>query len=631
MGGSGVTLSRATVLQLGRDRGQTEMEYLDSHSRVGRRGFIASAGGLLVGGCAHCHFPAPRPPALTGVSDAHAHFFNAADLPVAGFVKFVVIPRYFGSPPAYALAIVDIVSSAAERFTISARGELRQISLFGNLSRGVPSEADFAREAAETHRAALQDDAADKHLTRLGPYAAVKADVGLAESHRALAALFGTEGLNALPSTAPGLSERDFLQMLRPRIQGADVMQASTAVGTLEHSEIGADDDLQCGSTAAGSASLLSLSRQRDSVVTLLRWAWLMCRSRCSHVEEYIATITRPGVEVADAANLLVDYDKWLDDSPKRGSGMADQVEFWTRYADVSRKLPGRIRLHTFAGFDPLRDAEERVLEQRPLNDTTLTAMKGWALAGIDPQSRSPRRIEGFKLYPPMGFRPDANARWTVSNVRGGAAIKSRWGAAREPLIGTEIDRSLNDLLAFCVENDVPVFTHARESNIALPGHELDPSPAHWIARAEQLAVAFPQHPPLRLCIGHFDMFSCSNGPATDADVLRKALELNRRDRSGRRRARIYFDVSFDQRILSGEGEELLGQLASICQEAGDDGGSIMFGSDWIMLANQESADGYLAAAYAAAIRIDFWKLRIDKLFQNNFVAFLTPTARPQF
>jgi len=126
------------------------MEKHASFNRVGRRGFIASTGGLLVGSCAHCHFPAPRPPALTGVSDAHAHFFNAADLPVAGFVKFVLIPRYFGSPPAYALAIVDIVSSAAKRFTISAHAELRQISLFGSPSRGVPSEADFARDAAES-------------------------------------------------------------------------------------------------------------------------------------------------------------------------------------------------------------------------------------------------------------------------------------------------------------------------------------------------------------------------------------------------------------------------------------------------------------------------------------------------
>ncbi|MCW4460932.1 hypothetical protein OK349_04380 [Sphingomonas sp. BT-65] len=594
-------------------------------ARIGRRELLSTGAALLAGGCVHCRFPPPAGVELAAISDAHAHFFNAADLPVAGFTKFVLIPRYFPSLPDFALALVDIIAFVAKTLSLSASEELRQLSRAGSIGGQAPSQADFAKRAAQAHRIGLGDVA--PVADRLSAFT-VRDGPGRRASHQALARLFGAEESSLETRRAAHLEERDFLAIIA---RDSDARPSATPTAPNRPRPQPAaepEDGLQCPA-GRDEAPPASQAQQQESVRTLLRWAWLMCQPRCAHVETYLKTIAKPEAQVRDAINLLVDFDRWLDDRPARGSGMREQVEYWTRYGDVSANLPGRIRLHSFAGFDPLRDAEERVLEGREAGQTSLAAMKRWVLAGRDPSSVERHRITGFKLYPPMGFRPDSNAGLEIGEARGGIAIHARWRDAGVGRVGAEIDRSLEDFFEFCVRENVPVFTHARESNIALPGQELAPSPAYWLTRIEEIVRRYPGMPPLRLCIGHFDMFSCHKGPSTDHDVLRRALALNRPDTAGRRKARIYFDFSFDVRILQGDGRTLLEELAGICKSAGDDGDAIMFGSDWIMLANQSNAADFLAAAHAAAMQVDFWRERADKLFRANLISYLTPAPGP--
>ncbi len=161
--------------------------------------------------------------------------------------------------------------------------------------------------------------------------------------------------------------------------------------------------------------------------------------------------------------------------------------------------------------------------------------------------------------------------------------------------------------------------THGRESNIAFDQHGDDAAPYHWLDLVLRLTPTSSSRS-LRLCIGHFDMFSCPEKP-TDHQVLREALLLNRESR-----ARVYFDIGFDDRILVGEGEALLKEIADVCIAAGDNGDYILFGTDWIMLANQGNANRYLALAQAAAARVPFWQTRLDKLFSANLDRFLRPS-----
>ncbi|HSI19817.1 MAG TPA: hypothetical protein VK980_18765, partial [Sphingomonas sp.] len=123
-----------------------------------RRTLLLSAGGLTLGGCVHCTFPAPSQTAEQ-VSDAHAHFFNVTDLPVAGFAKFVLIPRHFPNFPDFAYALVDIIAWLAKAFSLSADAEARQLGA-GTLSgSGMVGPADFGREAAKAHNMGLRGEA----------------------------------------------------------------------------------------------------------------------------------------------------------------------------------------------------------------------------------------------------------------------------------------------------------------------------------------------------------------------------------------------------------------------------------------------------------------------------------------
>jgi hypothetical protein len=566
---------------------------------IDRRALLLSAGGLTLDSCAHCIFPSPSQTA-DQVSDAHAHFFSVTDLPVAGFAKFVLIPRHFPGFPDFAYALVDIIAWVAKALALTADAEARQLGVGALSLSGIPNPGDFGREAAKAHRMGLRGEAPVPEVDELEPIAGapmIRGDVR-AESHRALAALLGrTEA--GIGNGKPGLTAAEF---------------EAIAAGRSFDARAPGDPDLQCPTNPPTTTKASTL----PSAQFLLHWAYQMCRPRCVHVESYLDTIRRDGASVADAVNLLVDFDKWLDDSPRPGSQTDRQVAYWTGYVDVSASVPGRIRLHTFAGYDPLRDAEERVLERRPA--TSFAAMQQWARNGRDPASRAARRIAGFKVYPPMGFRPDCNASIAIPDLRGGVAIRKRWGAKFEQ-IGTEIDHSLKDFFAFCVTEDVPIVTHGRESNLAFPENGDDPSPRHWLALAKRLRRDFPAYKPLRINIGHFDMVNCAS-PQGDPEVLREGLLLN-----GRRETRIYFDLSFDDRILAGRGSELFAEIGKVCRDVHDDGNYVMFGSDWIMLANQPNAGEYLKLAYAAASQDNFWKDRLDKLFRSNLMRFLDPTA----
>src|SRR3546814_3242962 len=58
--------------------------------------------------------------------------------------------------------------------------------------------------------------------------------------------------------------------------------------------------------------------------------------------------------------------------SPLKGSDHVHQVAFWTRYDDAARAVEGATRLHSFAGFCPLKHrSEEHTSELQSLMRTS--------------------------------------------------------------------------------------------------------------------------------------------------------------------------------------------------------------------------------------------------------------------
>jgi len=555
---------------------------------MNRRNFFAGASLFALAGCTKCKLP-PIRPVEGAISDAHAHFFNASDLPVRGFLRHVIAPAWFPNLPGIALALGDLAGELAKRLSITARSELQRLGPGTLLGQDGPDANMFGREAAGYQEKIINARGFVSLATR-------SPETNLGDSHLLLAILLGVAEF--------------------PRITGSerDAFGNGIAIDEQLYAEI-ADEDARSGDARPNrpvpEAYRHWAERGSVDVKSIIRWVFLMCKSRCAHVLKYNEVVRTPALQASDVANLLVDYDAWLSDGPLTGSGHADQVRYWTRYADVTNSIEGATRLHTFAGFCPLKAAEEQL---RGATESTLERMKPWVAAGRGGDGAATHRIVGFKLYPPMGFRPDTNAGLVLPDGRAASGIQERWSSEKWPLseIGNRLDTALDQFFRFCAESDVPIITHAAMSNGSMAGADQMAAPLHWLERAKMVA-SYGMHP-LRVSLGHFDMYGFNNM------VLEEALRMNR---DPRLRTNIFFDLSYDEDILAGSPVKLLDDLATSCQKAGDDGDYVMFGTDWIMLGQQRNAPRYLGTLRDAASAHGFWRDRSEKLFRTNFLRFL--------
>ncbi|HZF44771.1 MAG TPA: hypothetical protein VEZ26_00430, partial [Sphingomonadaceae bacterium] len=257
--------------------------------------------------------------------------------------------------------------------------------------------------------------------------------------------------------------------------------------------------------------------------------------------------------------------------------------------------------------------------------ETTLDRMKAWAREGRRLGSHATHRIAGFKIYPPMGFRPDSNSAMQLPqcsdprDCRAATEVRNWWTGEGHGWdlseLGTELDRSLDLFFRFCAQEDIPIMSHSRPSNGSMAGADWKALPHYWLNRA-RMVREYGLHP-LRACLGHFD------GRPENAQVLIDGLRMNKAQTGGKPHARLYFDVSFDDDILDGRPSNLLDSLASSCREAEDNGDYIMFGSDWIMLGQRSEAADYLRTFRDAASMHPFWHDKVDKLFRRNFIDFM--------
>ncbi len=543
-----------------------------------RRGFIGTAS-LALAGCATCKIPSVKAGVSYDIGDAHAHFFNLADLPVRNFIRHVFIPEYFPDLPDIALALVDIAVWATQKF---AKTATKEIDLIDRLQfGGVKTSADaFGREIKLQQEAVIQREAASKNLADENP------ETSQAASHIRLSELLGaaqgTESL-ARKSGDPGAARVTI--------------------------DAGVYSDIASGKSGPQTKAFDALLAGRIAELrATIKWIYDMIQLRCVHVSDYLETISPGEAKVGHAINLLVDYDRWLGEAPKEGSGHEQQVAFWTGYSALARRKGSPLQLHTFAGYDPLKHAGERLSGEVPSFDTML----GWVDADAD---TAQHRIAGFKLYPPMGFRPSANGDLSViEGDRAAAEVRKfwTWGDSR---IGPEIDASLEIFFRECTKRDIPMLAHAADSQEAMPGAGKKASPEHWIERAK--VVRDWGGNPLRVCLGHFHETD-DNGK-----FLAEILELNRPRANGVPGARIYVDMSFDDDVLGGNAKAVLDFYAEACLATDDDGRSILFGTDWIMLGRKARAGSYLATVRTAAADHSFWGDKVDRLFGGNLRDFL--------
>lgn len=659
-------------------------------SALSRRSFLVSSSALGLGACAACpDFElVVRPAGYQRLGDAHAHLFNAADLPVLGFIKYVIGPAYFPNAPGVILAIANVFLYALKLTAISARREMRlrvppweegegaRVSLatyvddVADQIDAVIAECDAELLLRDTKPALLPEpdapmpDAAANDSVFCGTPTPCESsgalgELGYDEAGRSEEADEGTKLSMVLLATilaqttslrraellqindnAAEMSRRQQAEQLLAKIRLVDranlrrMMESDDVSSLLDAAEAVLPPILRERIEAVDPAAITVTTTRNAAFdpLAILKWGFKMRQSRCAHLLDYIDFIEEPHppartptpyVHVEEVVNLLVDYDYWLGDQPGSGSNHNDQIAFWSRMREVAKP---RITIHTFAGYDPLKETYSRLRESsgdRTLEISSyLASLRDYYINHRDGRtSEDQPGIQGMKLYPVMGFTPDrGNCLPTCKQA--GRRIRRNWLNEFEHLdFGEQIDATLDIFFGVVADHDIPLLTHARFSNDAVEWGSRFASIGLWRRRAERHFAAHRK--PLRLCLGHYTL------NRSDYDQLGMMMAMNRKSTP---EAQVFYDVSYgfahgDPYDASSEqtARRYVESLEQFARVHDPECKYLVFGTDWIMVAQEKLAPAYMETAYRLISNSEFFgnPERTDRLFSDNLKRFL--------
>lgn len=353
--------------------------------------------------------------------------------------------------------------------------------------------------------------------------------------------------------------------------------------------------------TAKDAAAVAEKSYHSDTLVgRYMRWASMFTRYRYALAEELIIEHRSQngaprGFEPLLLTPALVDYDKWLGEDVS-ASPLPRQVELMSR---LSRR-PDGVPIHGYVPFDPLRAAYFRKGIENPVFDPI----------GLVRKALNEDGFLGVKVYPPMGFRAYGNE---GQEQRYADTIIKALGKGH---VGHELDASLSSLYDTCVELHAPILAHAAASNG--PGSLLA-DPAYWLP-------VFKKWPDLHVCLAHFGELDQISAGAPAQSLPDNSWEWTfGRYIAANPNAPVFTDVSYFSEILdTATWPHYADSVKRYLALFDPDCRHLVFGTDWIMLGREKSADIYTGTLYdffQTACGLD--KERLGRLFVGNAIRFL--------
>ena len=295
------------------------------------------------------------PGAPTRVIDVHAHFFNASDVPVAGYLAGPVAHSKSGAVRTLLKALAPIADWLATRAPSAAQEFHALLQMIGNRSLQAQDKTSVLAEL-DANRSDYVDKLSRELFARLKelPDFVRVFNEAQRENRAALAAMGrATSGQNL------DLDEQSLTRAMKREIR-----QRTLTV-----------QDLSVGEPPAHVEGVLAFLGH------MLSYRWMNLRA---YQEAFTTEDTAFGVD--HVFGSLVDFDHWL--TPPLRSAHADQIKV---HHLLSRLSGGYMR--ALAAYNPWSDTldEGKTLE-RAINAVTN------------------RGFVGVKIYPPNGFRPFGNA-----------------------------------------------------------------------------------------------------------------------------------------------------------------------------------------------------------------------------
>ena len=356
--------------------------------------------------------------------DAHTHFFNAQDVPVAGFLKKSVAHSIKSDQQRRLLiALAPVAESLAY---LAPTPELEHRDLCNRVNKAsLTLQAQSADLDAEIGR--RRDDTAKELYQRI-----LKEGVEIPQLFNEAAVRAKSRDINALRNQTSTFSEEFVREALRD--------------GGSKRNDVGAFVPSTKSTMTTEEAEALSLKG-------VLQFVGFMLAPRHHNLRTYIRQFAEnsPSLPLSGCFAAMVDFNYWLD-CPAKASHLLDQVQLHEQLSTLSRGF-----LLPLVPYNPWVD----IKEHNASLDLVEKAVKYHGCVGV-------------KIYPPMGFYPYGNT---------GNPIQS--SEARPDLAA--LDKKLRNLFELCDGFGVPVMAHANESNGRDSAHDGLAGPSGWFALHDQV------------------------------------------------------------------------------------------------------------------------------------------------
>jgi predicted TIM-barrel fold metal-dependent hydrolase len=527
----------------------------------------------------------PGPVSKRRIVDVHCHFFNAADLPVRGFLERVALADYAASK-------AQAGSSAGIPVTVWHGMVAKLTELI--LKQRAPSpkkELEFLRESQEgVAMASRQMVRGLLPQGRAGIYPPRDILTQVLDQ-RSPGDAPRTRGLAAPQPASTEKAETDeFTDFVRK-----EMLENQEPVAAERRRGLGAPGPgtRGQGSGAAGQPVAGFIASGRSFFSRYFQWAAILTDYRINIASRYRKLYDPQNERIVLATPALIDFNFWLNDNSS--SPLSEQIELMGLLS-IRSAFP----MHGFAPFDPLREV------RRPPGETSSLQ--------IVKQAIRHHGFLGVKLYSPMGFRPSQNAELGFP-FPAPAAGKD---------FGKRLDDALDGLYAWCEKEQVPILAHTTESQSAGPDFAARAEPKFWLSVLEK-------YPRLRLNLAHFGNFSQAFTGSEAGDPAANyprtwEHEIGAIVKDGRFRS-VFADISYFYWVLDGSGETqkiaAAKRMFAKYFEADAKVERLMFGTDWSMTGKALKADGYIDNVEAFFTDLGLTGAQLDNLFYKNALRYL--------
>ena len=539
----------------------------------------------------------PAPPAgAPGLIDAHCHLFNVKDLSPVRFIAYAILHLY----PQVAEPLASQSLTGPDKPTLLDRVIGVVLVLVG--TRRAPS-ARTELAYLQRHVAALAL-ATDEDVTPVPLDIDRNAVVDEATAFLGGRSLTGDEVAETLvrgmivdagggPAGLEGRQLFDLPEEERRRI-------AVQALALAEQSD----------------ARTMTLVGRPFYFAGLVDFVVQLKRYRHKLVDHLANLHAREGRPASLMAPAMVDFGRWLVEDPQPRSDLATQVAVW---AEIARRPEGPA-VHGYVAFCPLR----QVLHQRS-RDASESPLQ------IVERALETEGFLGVKLYPPMGFRAAGNktraqngpgfSREVLRLVFG--SVPESEVRARTLELGTALDEALDALYGVCERLRAPIMAHGGNSVGAGAETGELADPYYWRPVFDRPAAP-------AVMLAHFGGFGYQTAdpdwPSPTPPPGRVPFDHTweawlARYIKAHPAAPVFADISMFTEVLPSAGQHVRDSFTRLRDEFPTIEDHLVFGTDWVMLAQAKGVSRY-DRSVAAFLRSIFGEAGTEKIMRTNFLRY---------